>query len=147
MPGTQSSGRPGGNPDIVKYSFTTNREEPLSEKITIRITSSMLEALKLVGDYRDFIRIAIAEKLEREKVSNNYREFTRIATGKKAPTEAGAEQLEQGQLHGSNSSGPQEPPAATGDEPPTTGSRDTRRKKQQTSRAKTGSKRKRSPGA
>jgi hypothetical protein len=44
--------------------FKTNRSEPLSSKVTIRVTDSMLEQLKMRDDYREFIRQAIAEKLQ-----------------------------------------------------------------------------------
>ena len=57
-------GRPGGNPDLVAYQFTTDRDEPLTAKITIRLAPSMLEKLKELDNYREFVRQAIAEKLE-----------------------------------------------------------------------------------
>ncbi len=43
--------------------FKTNRSEPLSSKVTVRVTDSMLEQLKMQENYREFIRQAIAEKL------------------------------------------------------------------------------------
>ncbi len=59
-------GRPGGNPDFgTKYVFTTNRPEPLNKKVTVRITETMESRLKKVENYREFIREAIAEKLEK----------------------------------------------------------------------------------
>ncbi len=59
-------GRPGGNPDFgTKYVFTTNRQEPLNKKVTVRITETMESQLKQVENYREFIREAIAEKLEK----------------------------------------------------------------------------------
>ncbi len=58
--------RPGGNPDLKDHQFTTERPEPLSEKLTIRVTSSMFATLMQMEDNREFIRQAIAEKLERE---------------------------------------------------------------------------------
>ena len=44
--------------------FKTNRSEPLSSKVTVRVTDSMLEQLKKQDNYREFIRQAIAEKLQ-----------------------------------------------------------------------------------
>jgi hypothetical protein len=44
--------------------FQTNRSEALSSKVTIRLTDSMLQQLKMQDDYREFIRTAIAEKLQ-----------------------------------------------------------------------------------
>ncbi len=64
-PGTLGRpGRPGGNPDLKYYQFTTTRDEPLTEKLTFRVSKSMLEALKNVEKYPQFCRDAIAEKLE-----------------------------------------------------------------------------------
>ena len=67
MSGTQSSGRPGGNPDLVKYQYTTERDEPLTEKLQLRITKSMLEQLKLLENKNEFVREAIAQRLRRRK--------------------------------------------------------------------------------
>lgn len=59
-------GRPGGNPEFgTKYVFTTDRQEPLNKKVTVRITETMDSRLKEVENYREFIREAIAEKLEK----------------------------------------------------------------------------------
>ena len=44
--------------------FKTNRSEPLNSKVTVRVTDSMLEQLKQQDNYREFIRQAIAEKLQ-----------------------------------------------------------------------------------
>ncbi|MEN9871610.1 MAG: hypothetical protein RLZZ171_2602 [Cyanobacteriota bacterium] len=64
MPGTKTSGRPGGNPDIKKYGFKSDREEPLVESISIRISASMKSQLKQQEKWREFVRQAIAEKLK-----------------------------------------------------------------------------------
>lgn len=57
--------RPGGNPDLEKYRFQTNREEPLTEKITLRISTRMAGQIEQIENYREFVRQAIAEKLEK----------------------------------------------------------------------------------
>ena len=49
--------------------FTSDRSEPLTSKITIRITDSMLEELKKQDNYREFIREAIAQRLAEVKSS------------------------------------------------------------------------------
>jgi hypothetical protein len=64
MPGTKTSGRPGGNPDIKKYGFKTERNEPLRERLQIRVPASMKQQLKQLDDWQEFVRQAIAEKLE-----------------------------------------------------------------------------------
>ncbi|MDJ0718750.1 MAG: hypothetical protein QNJ54_31750 [Prochloraceae cyanobacterium] len=45
--------------------FKSDREEPLSKKITIRIAPSMFEELKKRENWNEFIRQAVTEKLER----------------------------------------------------------------------------------
>ncbi|MEC4895822.1 MAG: hypothetical protein SAL07_25500 [Oscillatoria sp. PMC 1051.18] len=64
MPGTKSSGRPGGNPDIKSYGFKTDRSEPLRENLQLRISASMKEQLKSQENWQEFVREAIAEKLK-----------------------------------------------------------------------------------
>ena len=66
MPGTKNSGRPGGNPDLIKYAFKTDRDEPLREKVNLRVSKSMLEKLKEKENWHEFIRQAIARALEEE---------------------------------------------------------------------------------
>ena len=65
--GSLNSGRPGGNPDLVKYQFKARGDEPLTQKLTLRLTESMMKYLKSLGKgYLDFVREAIAEKMERD---------------------------------------------------------------------------------
>ncbi len=60
-------GRPGGNPDFgTKYVLTTDRPEALTAKITVRVAPTMKEKLKQFADYPEFVRQAIAEKMQRE---------------------------------------------------------------------------------
>ncbi|WP_180977077.1 hypothetical protein [Fischerella thermalis] len=67
MAGTLSSGRPGGNPELEKYQFKAKGNEPLTKLISLRVTDSTMEFLKTLGkDYPEFVRQAIAEKMERE---------------------------------------------------------------------------------
>lgn len=54
---------PNPNPS-PKTRFKSDRSEPLSSKVTVRVTNSMLEELKAQENYREFIREAIAEKLQ-----------------------------------------------------------------------------------
>ena len=59
--------RQGGNPDLEKYQFSTNRDEPLTAKFTLRVTPKMLTDLQAVeGNWREFVRDAIADKLKQE---------------------------------------------------------------------------------
>ena len=64
-------GRPGGNPEIRKYVFTTTREEPLVEKLTLRVSTSMKAQLSQIKDYPEFIRQAIQEKMERDGIKDS----------------------------------------------------------------------------
>lgn len=59
--------RPGGNPDIAKHAFVPAGEESLSVQLQVRITESQNTKLKQIPKWQEFVRSAIAEKLEREK--------------------------------------------------------------------------------
>lgn len=67
MPGTKGSGRPGGNPEIARYGFTTEREEPLRGRLQVRLAESDLEALKTIPHYQEKVREAIAKLIELEQ--------------------------------------------------------------------------------
>ncbi len=62
-------GRPGGNPDLVKYQFKQKYDwsEPCKEKMTLRLPSSMKAAIKagLIEDWGEVCRRAIAAELEK----------------------------------------------------------------------------------
>jgi len=57
--------RPGGNPDINKnpQTFSTERDESLTELLQLRVSGSMKESLKLLDGWQELVRQAIAEKL------------------------------------------------------------------------------------
>ncbi|MBD2666696.1 hypothetical protein [Richelia sinica] len=77
MPGTLNSGRRGGNPNLKTHQYISKGGEPLAEKLTLRVTSSMMKNLKDLGkNYLDFVREAIAEKIERHQAA----ELTRTET-------------------------------------------------------------------
>jgi len=68
--GSLASGRPGGNPEFGK---TIKRDaagiEPLEKLLNIRLTASMDEALRALGDRRlEFVRDAIAIALTQTKI-------------------------------------------------------------------------------
>jgi hypothetical protein len=58
--------RKGGNPDLEKYQFTTDRDESLTAKFTLRVTPKMLSELEAISNWREFVRDAIASKLKQE---------------------------------------------------------------------------------
>ena len=66
MPGTKSSGRPGGNPELKKYQFITDRDEPLTAKLSMRVAPSMLEELKKRENWQELVRQAIAAELKKK---------------------------------------------------------------------------------
>ncbi len=47
--------------------FKTDREEPLTKQMNIRVAPSMLAKLKKRKDWNEFVRQAVKEKLEREE--------------------------------------------------------------------------------
>ncbi|RCJ42198.1 hypothetical protein A6770_08275 [Nostoc minutum NIES-26] len=53
-----------GNPDIKKYGFSTERDEPLTERFNIRVTQSMMAKLKALESPADFARQAIQKALD-----------------------------------------------------------------------------------
>ncbi|MFN6535807.1 MAG: hypothetical protein RM021_005460 [Nostoc sp. EkiNYC01] len=57
---------PKGNPDNLKK-FTTDREEPLTEKMNIRMTKSMKEEVQQQDDPPEFCREAIQKALDEKK--------------------------------------------------------------------------------
>ncbi|WP_099072945.1 hypothetical protein [Nostoc linckia] len=82
--------RPGGNPDFgKKYKFETDRPEPLNQKLTVKLTESMMGYLKGLGkDYPEFVREAIAEKIEQHKaaqLNETKTETTELATAGQQP--------------------------------------------------------------
>ena len=64
-----AKGRPGGNPELKKYQFTTDREDPLVEKMTLRVGAKMKAALKAgeLEDWQEVARVAIASALEKKR--------------------------------------------------------------------------------
>lgn len=56
---------PKGNPDIKSHGFTTDREEPLTERIAIRVTKTMAEKIKSIDNYPDFCRQALQNALDK----------------------------------------------------------------------------------
>jgi hypothetical protein len=57
--------RTGGNPDLKKYQYTTDNEEPNKHPINVKVPKSMFNKLdERFGDKKnDFIREAIAKAL------------------------------------------------------------------------------------
>ena len=55
---------PKGNPNIKQYGFTTDREESLTAKLSVRVAPSMLDELKKKDNWQELVRQAIAEKLQ-----------------------------------------------------------------------------------
>lgn len=59
MAGTKSSGRPGGNPDLVKYQFEAGQAESHTHLLALRITASDYEKIKALPDWQDKVRQSI----------------------------------------------------------------------------------------
>lgn len=82
MPGNLNSGRPGGNPDFgTKYKIESKGTEPLTEKVTVRISEKTKEYLDSLGkEYADFVREAIAEKIGRHTAPSTKTETAELTT-------------------------------------------------------------------
>ena len=69
-----SKGRPGGNPDLIKYQFEQKHDwdEPCSERMQIRMPASMKEAIKSgrIKDWQQIARKAIAAAIEPNAAEN-----------------------------------------------------------------------------
>ncbi|MEO1801128.1 MAG: hypothetical protein AAFR62_12005 [Cyanobacteria bacterium J06629_2] len=61
-----SKGRPGGNPEITKFSFQQKYDwgESCTAKITLRLPPSLDEKLKNIDGWQEFARQAIAKAIE-----------------------------------------------------------------------------------
>ena len=61
-----SKGRPGGNPEITKFSFQQKYDwgESCTAKITLRLPPSLDEKLKSIDGWQEFARVAIAKAIE-----------------------------------------------------------------------------------
>lgn len=66
--------RHGGNPDFIKHKLTTTRPEPLIAKLTVRIPQSMMDELKALENYPEFVRQAIQDALLKLKNDNTTQE-------------------------------------------------------------------------
>ena len=55
--------RPGGNPALTEHQFTTEREEPCTAKLQVRVPPSMLAELKEYKNWQEIVRKVLAEKL------------------------------------------------------------------------------------
>ncbi|MBD2431824.1 MULTISPECIES: hypothetical protein [Fischerella] len=60
---------PRGNPENLQP-LTTNRPEPLTAKLTVRVPQSMMNELKTLENYPEFVRQAIQEALDKRNLNN-----------------------------------------------------------------------------
>lgn len=90
-------GRPGGNPDLVRYQYATDREEPCTAKMTLRLPPSQYAKLQEIDNWQEKTRRAIAQllevELEQRQLDGTATEDARAAepartarNGSKAPT-------------------------------------------------------------
>ena len=59
---------PKGNPKIKEYGFKTDRVEPLTEKLQIRVPASMNAKVKSKNNWHEFVRQAIAKALKESEI-------------------------------------------------------------------------------
>jgi hypothetical protein len=55
--------RIGGNPELENHQFTTDKDEPCTAQMNIRVPPSQLEKLKNIKDWQEKVRGKIAEIL------------------------------------------------------------------------------------
>ncbi|WP_219884779.1 hypothetical protein [Merismopedia glauca] len=80
-------GRPGGNPDLVKYQFSTDREEPCTAKMTLRLPPSQYARLREIDNWQERVREAIAHLLEQGQLDSSSLTLTEDA-GRPEPASA-----------------------------------------------------------
>jgi hypothetical protein len=56
--------RPGGNPGLAAHQFKSDRPESLTARLQLRVTEAMKQQLEEIPDWQEFVRQAIAEKLQ-----------------------------------------------------------------------------------
>lgn len=56
-----------GNPNIKKYGFKTDRPEPLTAKLSMRVSNSMLTKLKEKENWQEFVRETLAKALQEQE--------------------------------------------------------------------------------
>ena len=61
-----SKGRPGGNPEITKFSFKQKYDwgESCTERIAVRLPPTLAKKLKDTENWQEFTRQAIAKAIE-----------------------------------------------------------------------------------
>lgn len=57
-----------GNPEVSKYYFKTDRKESCTAQLNLRVPPSLLEKIKEQENWQEFVRNALAEKLEVKSV-------------------------------------------------------------------------------
>lgn len=57
-------GRPGGNPDLVEHRFSTDRDEPCTAKLTLRLPPSQYAKLKRIDNWQEKVREVITSFLQ-----------------------------------------------------------------------------------
>ena len=69
MPGTQDSGRPGGNPELEEYQYQQKYDwdEPCTAQFNIRLPPSLLAELKKIEGYQELVRRAIANIVDEQQ--------------------------------------------------------------------------------
>ena len=63
-----SQGRPGGNPDLIKYQFSTDRKESCTAKMTLRLPPSQYAKLKEIDNWQEKVRLAISSLVQSENL-------------------------------------------------------------------------------
>ncbi len=58
---------PKGNPELKKYGFKTDRLEPLTAKLSMRVTDSMLTKLKEKENWQEFVRETLTKALQEKE--------------------------------------------------------------------------------
>ena len=55
---------PRGNPEVAKYHFTTDRAEPCTAHLSLRIPPSLKANLKEIDNWQEFVRKTLTKAIE-----------------------------------------------------------------------------------
>ncbi len=62
--------RPGGNPNIKKHGFKTERQEPLTSQLALKVSASMKKRLQEKENWQELVRVAIEKILEEDNLKS-----------------------------------------------------------------------------
>lgn len=60
-----AKGRPGGNPDLQKFQFTTDKDEPCTTLLQLKVPQSLKDAIAQKPNWQDWVRKLLADNVDK----------------------------------------------------------------------------------